>query len=161
METLSEQEEAALRQQKHQEGVQALVDLADHPPQDPQKLELFLRVRTILAMVRPELDGVFQGLFENGRHERDARTFLGRLREVVSGTDLTWADKRILEEASHVSGFSIIQTLVDDKVDEKMFPKNKLPVTERVIRTIPVPPVSSTGSTSFRCGNEAILEIRA
>lgn len=136
--------------------VQELVALAERPPHDPEKLELFLRVRTILAKVRPELDGVFHSLFEKGHHERDARTFLGRIREVLSGKKLTREEFDLLTEASSVPGFSLIHTYIGDTT----FPEEKPPVTERVIREIPALPASSTGSTPIRCGNEAILERR-
>lgn len=127
--------------------VQELLELVDRPPQDPRKLELFLRVRTILAQVRPELDGVFRGLFEKGRHERDACTFLGRLREAVSGKPLIREEYCLLVEASNIPGFSLIRTLLEDK----MFPKEKLPVTERVIREIPITSPTPMGGRAPMC----------
>lgn len=112
--------------------VQELVELVDRPPEDARKLELFLRIRTILAKVRPELDGVFRGLFEKAHHERDARTFLGRIREIL-GTKLTREEFRLLMEARDIPGFAIIQTLIEDAT----YPEEKPPVTERVIRELP------------------------
>lgn len=112
---------------------QELVELADRPPEDARKLELFLRVRTVLAKIRPELDDVFHGLFEKGRHERDARTFLGRIREVLSGTKLTKEEFRLLMQARDIPGFSLIQTFIEDAT----YPEEKPSVTERVIREIP------------------------
>lgn len=129
--------------------VQELVDLAERPLQDPRKLELFLRVRTILAKVRPELDSVFCGLFEKGRHDRDARTFLGRIREVL-GTKLTKEEFRLLLEARDIPGFGLIQTLIEDAT----YPEEKLPVTERVIREIPVTsPTPMGGRVPMCCPN--------
>ncbi|OGJ57230.1 hypothetical protein A2947_02210 [Candidatus Peribacteria bacterium RIFCSPLOWO2_01_FULL_54_110] len=135
--------------------VQALVELADCQPRDPKKLEPFLRVRAILAQIRPELDAVFQGLFENGRHERDARTFLGRVREALSSSPLTKEEFHLLMEVSDIPGFSLIRTLLKDKV----FPEKKLPVTERVIREIPEKsPTSSGGRAPMCCPNIGGLE---
>lgn len=134
----------------------ALADLADRPAHDMQKLEAFLRVRAILSHIRPELDGVFHGLFEKGRHERDARTFLGRIREALSGRELSREEFRLLIEASDVPGFSLIRTLLEDN----MFCEEKPPVTERVIREIPVEsPTPLGGRAPMRCPN--IGELRA
>lgn len=126
---------------------QELVELADRPPVDVTKFELFLRVRTILMKIRPELDGVFRGLFERGRHERDARTFLGRIREVLSGTELTKEEFRLLLEASDIPGFSIIRKCIEDAA----FPEVKPPVTERVIREIPVTSPTPMGGRAPMC----------
>lgn len=130
--------------------VQELMELAERPSQDPRKLELFLRVRTTLAKVRPELDGVFSGLFEKGRHERDARTFLGRLREMLSDRKLTREEFSLLMQARDIPGFSLIQKLIEDAT----YPEEKLPVTERVIREIPVTsPTPMGGRAPMVCPN--------
>lgn len=141
METTLDQEESTRR-----DPVQELVELADCPPDDPKKFELFLQVRTILAKARPELDSVFRGLFEKGRHERDARTFLGRIREVL-GTKLTKEEFRLLLEARDIPGFSLIQKLIEDAT----YPEEKPPVTERVIREIPVTSPTPMGGRAPMC----------
>lgn len=127
--------------------VQELVELADRPPEDARKLELFLRIRTILAKVRPELDGVFHGLFEKNRHERDARTFLGRIREVLSGKKLTKEEFRLLMQARDIPGFSLIYTFIEDAT----YPEEKAPVTERVIREIPITSPTPMGGKAPMC----------
>jgi len=130
--------------------VRELADIADRPQHDGEKLEAFLRVRTILAQIRPELDGVFRGLFEKNRHERDARTFLGRVREALSGRPLTREEFRLLMEARDVPGFAVIQTLLEDS----MFREEKPPVTERVIREIPEnSPTPPGGKPPMVCAN--------
>ncbi|MBI2523655.1 hypothetical protein HYW11_00355 [Candidatus Peregrinibacteria bacterium] len=126
--------------------VQELVELVDRPPEDARKVELFLRIRTILAKVRPELDGVFRGLFEKAHHERDARTFLGRIREIL-GTKLTREEFHLLMEARDVPGFAIIQTLIEDAT----YPEEKPPVTERVIREISVVSPTPPGGRAPMC----------
>jgi hypothetical protein len=137
------------------ETLQRLADIADCPQHDGEKLEAFLRVRTILAQIRPELDGVFRGLFEKNRHERDTRTFLGRVREVLSGAELTREEFRLLMEARDVPGFAVIQTLLEDS----MFREERLPVTERVIREIPMAsPTPPGGRAPMCCPNIGGLE---
>lgn len=142
--------ETPLGQETQQpDPMQELMELADRPPQDPQKLEVFLRIRTVLAKIRPELDGVFSGLFEKGRHERDVCTFLGRIREVL-GTKLTKEEFRLLLEARDTPGFGIIQTFIEDAT----YPEEKPPVTERVIRELPVTsPIPMGGKAPMCCPN--------
>lgn len=133
-----------------------LVALAELPPDDARKLESFLRVRSLLVQIRPEMEHVFGGLFEKGRHARDARTFLGRIREVL-GTKLTKEEFRLLLEARDIPGFSIIQTFIEDAT----YPEEKPPVTERVIREIPpiTSPTPSGGRAPMCCPNIGGLEM--
>lgn len=142
METALDQETLVQR-----DPVQELVDLAASSPNDPRKRELFLRVQTILAQVRPELDGVFCGLFEKGRHERDACTFLGRIREVISGAKLTKDEFQLLMQARDVPGFALIQKLIEDAT----YPEEKSPVAERVIREISVTSPTPMGGKAPMC----------
>ncbi len=138
-----------------EDNVRRLAELADRPSHDMEKLAAFLRVRTILAQVRPELNAVFRGLFEKNRHERDARTFLGRVREALSGAGLTREEFRLLMEARDVPGFAVIQTLLEDS----MFREEKPPVTERVIREVPEKsPTPSGGRAPMYCPNIGGLE---
>lgn len=138
--TLSEKEAFARQTEE-------LVALAELPPDDARKLEAFLRVRSLLTQIRPELEPIFRGLFEKGRHERDARTFLGRMREVL-GTKLTKEEFRLLLQARDVPGFALIQTFIEDAT----YPEEKPPVTERVIREIQqIPPPTPLGGRAPMC----------
>lgn len=146
-----------------------LITLAERPSEEAQCEVLPPHLQTLVD-VHPEMRATLKG-FTVGNIEQEQRKFLGLLVEYFCSYDPETRERRVTDEEfdailkiSAMPGCSFIHRLIADirkSAEARALGEEKPPIEQRVIREIPAPSASSAGSTPIRCGNEAILEIRA
>src|SRR3989338_3938955 len=106
------------------QDMQELIDLVRRPGMDRGKMESFLRVRNLVSEFHKEAGNrLFVGLFEKqDRYERDARTFIGRLREPLAeglvALSETPEGTGVLEQINRVPGFRVVEHLKNPRKEQ-------------------------------------------